>query len=99
MKRSRTVVHNATKPPLEIKIAHLRDLDLNRRGTAPTGHRSRRIAESVADTRKKLGLDLVILNTFDPLGAAPARPRPRLEALNSASAMTIPVDKMPNSLE
>ena len=28
MKRSRTVVHNATKPPLEIKIAHLRDLDL-----------------------------------------------------------------------
>jgi hypothetical protein len=91
MKRSRTVVHNATKPPLEIKIAHLRDLDLNRRGTAPTGHRSRRIAESVADT--------MILNTFDPLGAAPARPRPRLEALNSASAMTIPVDKMPNSLE
>jgi hypothetical protein len=28
MKRSRTVVHNATKPPLEIEIAHLRDLDL-----------------------------------------------------------------------
>jgi hypothetical protein len=41
MKRSRTVVHNATKPPLEIKIAHLRAIsiskDCGRAGKAYTG--------------------------------------------------------------